>query len=226
MSSILNFIPRDPGRLITHGVLALLTLAAWGFTTWLVPDYSWFHSLTVATAYVSLVLIVFTLIWGPVKLFTQKRNPVNLMLRRDAGIWAGITGVVHVIAGFQVHMSGNIAMYFFEHAPDNSLKPLLNLFGYSNDIGLLATIVLVVLLFISNDLSLRVLRGNLWKWIQRSNYVLILLIIAHGIGYQVVIKRAPLLTGVVVGLSLVALVAQLVGVFITLSRSRGVRSVG
>src|SRR3972149_3776260 len=114
MNSFFNFIPRDRNRRLTHGLCALFTLAGWGLTTWLMPGATWQHQLTIATTYVSLLLLVFTLCIGPFKLLTQKRNPVNLMIRRDTGIWAGLTGVLHVVAGLQIHLGGNIQMYFFE----------------------------------------------------------------------------------------------------------------
>lgn len=206
-----NFFPRDHARQLTHLVCFSLALAGWAFTARLASMLPWFHTLTIATGYISLLYIVFTLLIGPFKLLTQKRNPVNLMLRRDVGIWAGITGLVHVGFGFQVHMSGDIVLYFFKRE-DHSLKPLVNLFGLSNDLGLLGALVLGMLLLLSNDLSLRLLRGPAWKWLQRANYILIVLALAHTLSYQMVVERAfTLIVGVAV-LAGVTLAVQLGGV--------------
>lgn len=216
-----TLIPRDRTRQRTHLLCWGLALAAWAFTIWLAPTSPWFHTLTIASGYISLLYIFFTLLIGPLKLLTHKRNPVNLMLRRDVGIWAGITGLVHVAAGFQVHMGGDIVQYFFER-DHHTLKPLVNLFGLSNDLGLLGAVVLVMLLLLSNDLSLRRLRGPTWKWLQRANYVLILLVLAHTIGYQMVVDRAPVLTKGVATLATVTLAVQLGGVLRQIGRRRQV----
>lgn len=205
---LFNYIPRDRNRWLTHCGCALITLVGWWLTYWLMPTDTWQHQLTLASAYVSLLFIVFTLCIGPYKLLTQKRNPVNLMIRRDTGIWAGLTAIVHVLAGLQIHMGGNIQMYFLDHHG----RPLANLFGFSNDLGLTATFVIVALLLLSNDLSLRLLRGSRWKWLQRSNYILIALTAAHALGYQISVQREPFMIGIVVALTLATLATQLTGV--------------
>src|SRR5574341_651000 len=216
---MLRFIPRDRRRQFTHAICLALTFLGWGVTIWLAPDLRWYHSLADATAYLSLGFMVFTLAYGPFKLLVQKRNPVNLMLRRDVGIWAGVTGLIHVVAGLQVHMGGDMVLYFFARDHHHNLKWLTNLFGISNDIGLAATVVLILLLLLSNDLSLRLLRGPLWKWLQRANYLLLALVVAHGIGYQIVVERAPVLMGLVVALTLLVVGIQIGGVLIHASKN-------
>ena len=160
-----------------------------------------------------------------IKLLAQRRNPVNINLRRDTGIWAGITGTLHVIFGFQVHMGGDIVLYFFERT-HHGLKLALNLFGFSNDVGAVATPILVGLLLLSNDLSVRWLRGPLWKWLQRSNYVLIVLALAHTFGYQINVEREWIMPAATILLTALVLLAQLVGVVIFLSRRKGRSATG
>lgn len=218
---MLTFIPRDQTRQRTHLLCLGFALAGWAFTIWLAPTSPWFHTLTIATGYTSLLYISFTLLIGPFQLLTHTRNPVNLMLRRDVGIWAGITGLVHVVFGFQVHMGGDIFLYFFER-DQHTLKPLTNLFGLSNQVGLLGALVLILLLLLSNDLSLRLLRGPMWKRLQRANYVLALLVVAHTLGYQIVIERAPALTVGVILLAVITLAVQLGGVWRHISQKRPV----
>lgn len=217
---MLGFIPRDRSRQLTHVFLALFTLAGCYLTYRLKPELRWFHVLTIALGYISLLLIFFTLIVGPFKLLAQRRNPVNINLRRDTGIWAGITGTLHVLLGFQVHLGGDIVLYFFERT-HHGLKLALNLFGFSNDVGALATPILVALLLLSNDLSLRWLRGPLWKWLQRSNYILIVLVLAHTLGYQITVEREWIMPAATILLTLLVLAAQLIGVVISLARQAG-----
>jgi len=217
---MLSFIPRDRGRQLTHVLLALFTLAGCYLTYVLKPELRWFHILTIALGYIALLLIFFTLIVGPFKLLVQRRNPVNINLRRDTGIWAGITGTLHVLFGFQVHMGGDIVLYFFERT-HHGLKLALNLFGFSNDVGAAATPILVGLLLLSNDLSVRWLRGPLWKWLQRSNYILVILTLAHTLGYQMTVEREWIMPAATILLTVVVLIAQLIGIVISLSRRRG-----
>ncbi|MBA4159583.1 MAG: hypothetical protein H0X65_19215, partial [Gemmatimonadetes bacterium] len=47
----------------------------------------------------------------------------------------------------------------------------------------------VLLLALSNDLSLRLLKAGRWKTLQRWNYALFALTVVHGIAYQVIEDR-------------------------------------
>jgi sulfoxide reductase heme-binding subunit YedZ len=58
---------------------------------------------TMATGYIALGLVTFTLLIGPANLLLRRRNPVSNYLRRDAGAWAAVASVVHTIVGLQVH---------------------------------------------------------------------------------------------------------------------------
>lgn len=198
----------DIGRLWTHWLLLLLTVAGCLFIFALSPGVGAVHGLTIALGYLSLLYMVVTLAIGPLKLLRRRRNPMNIHLRRDVGIWAGITGCLHVFFGFQVHLGGQILLYFFE---PGGLVPQLNLFGLSNYLGLVATILLVGLLVLSNDISLRKLRGPKWKVLQRFNYALFGLVVLHMLGYQAVIARDTIIRDFSYILVLIALVAQGMG---------------
>jgi sulfoxide reductase heme-binding subunit YedZ len=139
---------------------------------------------TTATGYVALGLLALTLVIGPINLLLRRRNPISSYLRRDVGVWTAIVSVVHVIAGFQVHgppgaLDERILRYFF--ARDGS--PLLDTFGLGNWTGLAATMIVVGLLAISSDVALRKLKFRRWKWLQRLNYLLFALVVAHAIYY-------------------------------------------
>jgi sulfoxide reductase heme-binding subunit YedZ len=139
---------------------------------------------TTASGYVATGLLVLTLLIGPINLLLRRRNPISTYLRRDVGVWTGIISVVHVIAGFQVHgppgdLDERILRYFF--ARDGSL--LLDTFGLGNWTGLAATVIVVGLLAISSDFALRKLKFRRWKWLQRMNYLLFALVVAHAIYY-------------------------------------------
>jgi methionine sulfoxide reductase heme-binding subunit len=78
-------------------------------------------------------------------------------------------------------------MYFFK-----ALHPLHlqnTEFGFANFTGLAAALLFVMLLAISNDLSLRTLKTRRWKSFQKWTYVAFVLTAAHGIAYQLIEKR-------------------------------------
>jgi len=175
--------------------------------------------LTVGLGYVALVYLVAGLLVGPLYLARQRRNPVNIYLRRDIGIWAGITALVHVLLSFQLFAGGQVLLYFFHQVGDHFL-PQLDLFGLSNDIGLLAALIIFVLLVLSNDSSLRWLKGKRWKRIQQWTYPLIVLVIFHTLGYQLYNERGVQFILALVMLTLVVAVAQGIGILVHRHRAR------
>jgi sulfoxide reductase heme-binding subunit YedZ len=64
-----------------------------------------------------------------------------------------------------------------------------DLFGFANDTGLISAMVFLLLLALSNDLSLRGLGTRRWKSLQRWGYAAALLVIAHGLAYQQIEAR-------------------------------------
>ncbi|MBI3914474.1 MAG: ferric reductase-like transmembrane domain-containing protein [Chloroflexi bacterium] len=216
------FIPSDRYRQLTHLCMLLLSFIAWIVTYWVNPNASFARVVTIGLGYLALAQIILTLLVGPAQLLLKaalRRNPVNITLRRDVGIWAGINGLLHVAFGLQVHRGGDFVQYFFERVHDGwRLLPISDVFGFSNYTGGLATILLSVLFLLSNDLALKWLRGPMWKWIQRLNYVMIVLVLAHTFGYQVETQRPAVLIVIVVVLTLIALTTQLTGFIVSMSR--------
>jgi sulfoxide reductase heme-binding subunit YedZ len=166
--------------------------------------------LTTATGYVATGLLALTLVIGPANLVLRRRNPVSSYLRRDVGAWTAVFSVVHVILGLQVHGSGQLSGFLgYFLAPDGSL--LLNSFGLGNWTGLAATVIVVGLLAISSDLALRKLKVGRWKWLQRLNYALFALVVAHAFFYGALLRVTSPFT-LLLGLSVIAVfVAQAVG---------------
>jgi sulfoxide reductase heme-binding subunit YedZ len=174
--------------------------------------------LTTATGYVATGLLALTLVIGPANLLLRRRTPVSSYLRRDVGAWTAILSVVHVILGLQVHGGGQLSGflgYFF--ARDGG--PLLNSFGLGNWTGLAATVIVVGLLAISSDLALRKLKAGPWKWLQRVNYALFTLVIAHAFFYGALLRVTSPFT-LLLGLSVIAVfVAQALGFWLWRRRS-------
>lgn len=147
--------------------------------------------LSMASAYASLLLLATTLMIGPWYRLRNRPNPISSYLRRDVGIWAGILGIVHVIVGLQVHMDSKFWLYFLP-PPDAVLPYSLRIvaFWLTNYAGLAVGLILLMLLTLSNNASLRALGAVRWKRLQRWNYVAAALIVAHGAVYQLLEKRA------------------------------------
>lgn len=199
-------------RWLTHFALLLITLGAVYLTRrFYAPNAALSYILTIATGYLSLGLLIITLLVGPLKLMWQRRNPVNVDLRRDVGIWTAINGLIHVVFGLQVRERLGVIGYFLRETA-NGYVLLTNRFGIANWVGLAATVILIVLLATSNDWSLRKLRGPRWKAVQRWNYGLAGLALLHTFLYQMVSGREHYLITATLAFTLVLLAGQFVGI--------------
>jgi sulfoxide reductase heme-binding subunit YedZ len=186
-------------------------------------DRGWGPRTSIATAYTSTALLVFVLAIGPFNLLRGRPNPVSTNLRRDAGIWAGLVGLVHVVFGLQSHMKGKMLEYFLHPSDGRSLLGRIRVdeFGFANYTGLGATLILALLLALSNDASLRAFGSSRWKMLQRTNYVAIALIVAHGIVYQVMEERKRPFVILYALLIVTALAWQIAGIRRILLKQRG-----
>lgn len=153
---------------------------------------SFFFRASMATGYTSVFLIAAVLALGPYWLWRARPVPTSVDLRRDLGIWGAVFGLLHVATGLFVHMRGDPWNYFIYRPRDGAHAFPLRLdgFGMLNWVGLAATLLLVLLLAISNDWSLRTLGATRWKQLQRSTYVAGALIVLHGVAFQLADRRA------------------------------------
>jgi methionine sulfoxide reductase heme-binding subunit len=178
-------------RLFRHHMpLFVLSATLVSVLTLLIRSEQLLFRLSIATAYIGLLLLSATLLVGPVRVLRGRSSPIaSNDLRRDIGIWAGIMSLSHVAIGLQVHL-GSMLLYFFRQiGPDKLLTVRLDFFGLANYVGLIATLVVALLLSLSNDCSLRRLGAHHWKSLQRWNYLCFVLIALHGAIYQVIEKR-------------------------------------
>jgi sulfoxide reductase heme-binding subunit YedZ len=175
-------------------------------------DRGWRFRQSIATAYTSLALLVFVLVVGPLNVVRRRPNPVSTNLRRDAAIWGGSVGLVHVVFGLQSHLRGKMWQYFALPDGRSLLRRIrFDEFGFANYTGLGATLILILLLALSNDASLRSVGSRRWKALQRTNYGAIVLIVAHGIVYQVIEERKLPFVVLYVVLIAIALAWQIAG---------------
>lgn len=198
-------------RIQRHVGLALASAGLTAGVFHLVQSKSGLVRLSMATAYAGLTLLGATLATGPWNIFRRRPNPVSTDLRRDIGIWAGVLGLAHVAVGLQVHMDGNIWQYFFYPPAPRRLLVRLDPFGLANYTGLGVTVILVVLLALSNDRSLRWLGTKRWKMVHRSAYVGFALVVGHGALYQLMENRILPFVTLFVALAVAVTTLQLAG---------------
>ena len=126
-------------RRITHHIILFLassvTVTGAAFYFSLAPKSPLFW-LSMATAYASLVLLALSLMIGPRNKLRGRPNPVSGYVRRDIGIWAGVLGIAHVVAGLQVHFRGKMWLYFLPPADATYAFPLrIDAFGLTKSLS-------------------------------------------------------------------------------------------
>src|SRR5262245_26183351 len=168
--------------------------------------------LSMATAYTGTLLLGLTLVLGVIKVLSGESNPVSTDWRRDVGLSAALVGLAHLLVGLQVHAPGRMWTYFVYPAEQRRSFPVrFDTVGWANHLGLLAGLLLILLLALSNDWSLKRLGAQRWKGLQRWNYAVFGLVLAHGVLYQILEKR---IAGWVIAfavLSVLVIVLQVAG---------------
>jgi methionine sulfoxide reductase heme-binding subunit len=188
-------VGRLPRRLLRHHLpLGLATCASALLLYRTQASSDVIQRLSFASAYPALVLISATLLIGPLKLISQKRVPISIDLRRDVGIWAGMSGVFHAIVGQCVHLRWRPWLYYvYENWRKEHFLPIrYDVFGLANYTGLAALCILLLLLATSNDASLRKFKTAGWKKLQRWNYGCFALSAVHTFLYQEGIEHQKL----------------------------------
>jgi sulfoxide reductase heme-binding subunit YedZ len=170
---------------------------------------SFVSQLTIATGYVATVLLALTLLIGPFNLLLRRRNPLSSYLRRDLGTWTAIFSLAHVILAFDSAYRGAFSFLDFFVADG---RPLTNSFGLGNWTGLAALVIVVGLLAISTNRSVRELKGRRWKSLQRLNYTLFALVVLHAVFYGALMRITSPFTLLLIGTVVAVLLGQAAGI--------------
>jgi len=200
-------------RVIRHIIIGANSLLPGAVVWFLFLRRDLISRVSIASAYSALLLTVTALLLGPWNVLRRKANPISFDLRRDVGIWAGTMAVLHTVIGLNVHLRGRPWLYFV----DQHGKLRGDLFGFSNYTGAIAVLLFLLLLAISNDLSLRRLGTQRWKSLQRWTYAAAALTFIHGVAYQHIEKRYLAFEAVVWATMVGVCTVQIVG-FWTLRR--------
>jgi methionine sulfoxide reductase heme-binding subunit len=208
-SSITGYWPRRIARNV--GIVALAALVHLAVVTASSDSPQLMYRLSMGTGYASVVLIAWALLIGPWRVRAGRAAPVSTDLRRDVGIWGGLLALAHVVTGLQVHLKGHMLRYFLYQDDRHAVPVRYDLFGFANWSGLGATLVILMLLAISNDVSLRALGSRRWKAWQRWTYWAGVLVVAHTLAYQLPTKKHGAYITAFAILTLIVLALQLDG---------------
>ena len=138
--------PRLTRRLWRHHLPLAVVTGASSFALYATRSYpDVLTRLSFATAWPALVLLAATLVIGPWRALRMKPYALSQDLRRDIGIWAGITGVLHAGVGQCVHLRGRPWLYYI-YEKWQVMPVRYDVFGLSNHTGLIAALTLLLLL--------------------------------------------------------------------------------
>lgn len=197
-------------RIGRHLLLALASAAMLAIVYPNVPTDFILRRWNLATAYAALALLAATLLIGPWQRLRARPSPISQDLRRDVGIWAALMGVAHSIIGLGIHFGGKYWQYFLYGPEEPHEFPVrLDAIGLANYTGLGSTLLLLLLLAVSNDRALRRLGTERWKSVQRWNYAAFVLMAVHGAVYQLISNRVVPVVVVFAGVLTIVVGTQL-----------------
>ena len=111
-----------------------------------------------------------------------------------------------------MHGSGQIQHFLDFFVADGS--PLTNSFGVGNWTGLAGLVIVAGLLALSSDAALGKLKAKHWKRLQRVNYALFALVIAHAFFYGALLREDSPYTFLLGVIVIVVVVGQGLGVWL------------
>jgi methionine sulfoxide reductase heme-binding subunit len=143
--------------------------------------------LSAATAYTSLLCLAATLLLGPVNVMLRRPNPLSTDVRRDLGLWAAALATIHTLLVVATPLRPDI-WRIFAVSPG---RLTIDSMSTANDVGLAATLLILLLAAISNDGAMRLFGGMRWKSLQRLSYLLFFLAVAHTLLYDRLVQPGP-----------------------------------
>jgi sulfoxide reductase heme-binding subunit YedZ len=202
----------DDRRIRVHALLLLLVGGSLSVAIFAASNDPVVDRVSILSAYQFSVLLAAVLLIGPIFAMGSGRASINIHLRRDLAIWAGITGLLHLYAGIGESMSpGYIATFVAPPVANANLERLNELFTWGTISGLVIGVLVLLLLGLSSDRVLRRLGTRWWKRLQRCSYAVFILTLAHALMFQYLESRSEWWVIFTIGLALVVLLAQIAG---------------
>jgi len=160
-----------------------------GGALWLPYADSW-ERISVASAWLCMVLLCSALLIGPLRRYAGKTASLNIYFRRDLAFWSALQAFLHFYAGTVVSMDQSYVQAFVhvDLAPW-SLGMRDQMFGWGASLGMIVALVYLLLLSISSDRAMRLLRPARWKKLQKSAHLVLWLTVLHGFAFQLLEAR-------------------------------------
>lgn len=167
-------------RQLIVGVLAAVLV--WLF--WISrPQWTWDMRLWKAFGDSALLLLVFTLMIGPLARIWSPSAKL-LPYRKYLGIWFGVIAIIHGFLIWNGWARWDVLRFLgYEFVPElGRVTRLEPGFGLANLIGLTALLLTIILMATSTERAVKLLGGTSWKWLHNSVYIIFYLVILHS-GY-------------------------------------------
>jgi methionine sulfoxide reductase heme-binding subunit len=136
------------------------------------------HSLNRGFADASLLLLILTLMIGPLGKISKYFNRF-LSWRRELGIWSAITALFHVIIVFDGWFQWQLTRAIAGFDPTTGKLFFDPGFALANLIGLIGLVYVIMLALISNKKAIKLLGKQSWDYLQQKSTLLYLLVIIH-----------------------------------------------
>lgn len=195
-----------------HGALAAVSLLMTGLVTVIGSGDTLLDDVSLATAYICLILMAVALSLGPLRARRSDPPVLNNYLRRDIGIWSGLAGLVHLFVATELSMSQPY-MEAYVNLSANGLADTMRmyLFSWGSIAGFLIGVLVLLLLVLSNNQIMNFLGATWWKRLQRFAYPAFVLTVLHGFAFQALEARNMLLVGFVCVVLIGVLILQISG---------------
>lgn len=199
-------------RVRNHLLIGLGVLSTLGVAAMVGADGGTADRLSIVSAYQCLFLLGAALLIGPIKAWDRGRPVGNSHTRRDVGIWAGITALLHFFLANVLAMNYTYLEVFVDNAsrpPDAAAR--MQLYTTGTILGYVVAVVFLLLMLLSSDFMLRKFGMRWWKRLQRLSYVVFAATVVHAFAFQILESRPRRWIAVVTLVTLCIALAQLGG---------------
>lgn len=207
-------------RLRNHLSLAGASALSLGIAAWLGGSNGAADNLSIISAYLCLLFICAALLIGPSRIWRGGAPILNIHLRRDIGIWAGLMGLLHFFLANVLAMNFEYQALFVENAvgpPSAAVRDQLYLWGII--LGYVVAVLVLILMALSSDKVLRMVGARWWKRLQRLSYFAFAATVVHAFAFQILETRPPLWI-VLVSAATVTVISMQVIAFCKVKRSK------
>jgi DMSO/TMAO reductase YedYZ heme-binding membrane subunit len=199
-------------RLKHHTALTAFSAICLGIAAIIGPVQGIADRWSIVSAYLCLLLLGCALLIGPFHAIRNGRPLGNSYIRRDLGIWAALTGLLHFYLANVLSMNYE---YLSRYVENSSLSPTAeirsDLYTWGTVLGYVIAILFVVLLGLSSDRILRSVGLKWWKRLQRLSYFGFVFTCAHAFAFQVLESREMLWVLIVLLTTALVLLGQCFG---------------